>query len=65
MNQQIKDCPFCDEKPIIYPNGKCTIVIYCSGCGINRKQKYLKLSKEELIKLMIEHWNKRVKCGEC
>jgi hypothetical protein len=60
--QEMKDCPFCGMKPVYdYPT-KNSVRIKCSGCAVTFNQRFLRLTREELLNAMIRTWNKRVSC---
>lgn len=59
MNQELKECPFCGEKPEMYQKGTNTVVIKCK-CGITKTQKVLRLSVDWLRASMTVDWNTRV-----
>ncbi len=58
--EQLKPCPFCGGEADIFKVGKNSVKIECRGCNVSRIQKYLRLTVEQLFKLMIDSWNKRV-----
>lgn len=60
VNSDLKDCPFCGEKPKMKITGKNKRALRCGSCLAGFEQKVLRYSVEWLEAKLVELWNLRV-----
>ena len=66
--EELKDCPFCGERPVAFFQGneylnkagvKVSITVKCTGCRIQRTDAVIGGSIEWLEEIAIKNWNTR------
>ena len=72
MSEKLKPCPFCNNKPEIFPHIQrrstkgliCYMVAECTKCGARITEPHNKSSKvnEDVVNRLIQAWNKRAEC---